>query len=116
MSLVTEGSRDAAFDAPYIDVDEWRDDPSRHRYVHGGFEGTDTRFSFYFPPTEVYESRFIQPLEGGMGGYEGRFGGPLHGIYGGLEWAVRLGAYVVDSNQGHVGMQLCAKAGDELSV
>ncbi len=48
------------FAQPYIDVDEWRDAPVRHRYVHGGFTGTDTRFSFYFPPQEQYQGRFFQ--------------------------------------------------------
>ena len=32
--------------AAYIDIDEWRDAPRPHRYVHGGFEGTHTRFPF----------------------------------------------------------------------
>ena len=41
---------DSYFGPTFVDVDEWRDAPVRHRYVHGGFEGTDTRFSFYFPP------------------------------------------------------------------
>ena len=41
---------DTLFKKPYIDVDEWRNTPVRYRYVHGGFEGTQTRFSFYFPP------------------------------------------------------------------
>src|SRR5262249_56618230 len=48
--------------APRLDLDEWRDEPVRHRYVHGGFSGTDTRFSFYFPPAERYEGRFFHPL------------------------------------------------------
>ncbi|HET9667539.1 MAG TPA: hypothetical protein VFP09_12310, partial [Desertimonas sp.] len=55
-------SKDGEFSKPYVDVDEWRDDPVRHRYVHGGFEGTETRFSAYFPPPEHYEGRFFQPL------------------------------------------------------
>ena len=38
------------FGEPYVDVDEWRDAPVRHRYVHGGFAGTETRFSIYLPP------------------------------------------------------------------
>ena len=38
-------SPDSLFAKPYIDVDEWRNEPVRHRYVHGGFEGTETRFS-----------------------------------------------------------------------
>ena len=33
-----------------------------HRYVHGGFRGTDTRFSFYLPPKQQYRGRFFQHL------------------------------------------------------
>ena len=50
------------FAEPYIDVDEWRDSPVRHRYVHGGFAGTETRFSIYFPPEDVYRGRFFQHI------------------------------------------------------
>ncbi|MFD5002978.1 Tat pathway signal sequence domain protein [Streptomyces mutabilis] len=50
------------FDRPYVDVDERRDTPRPHRYVHGGFEGTDTRFSLYFPPSGAYEGRFFQHI------------------------------------------------------
>jgi hypothetical protein len=53
---------DPLFAKPYVDIDEWRDGPVRHRYVHGGFRGTDTRFSFYFPPKEQYEGRFFQHI------------------------------------------------------
>lgn len=56
-----------AFDAtdellvrPYIDVSEERATPVPHHYVHGGFDGTDTRFSFYFPSASVYRNRFFQ--------------------------------------------------------
>src|SRR5258708_19194380 len=56
------GAGDEMLAAPSPDLDEWRDDPVRHRYVHGGFSGTDTRFSFYFPPAERYEGRFFHPL------------------------------------------------------
>jgi len=31
------GSRDPMYDKPYMDIDEWRDQPVRHRYVHGRF-------------------------------------------------------------------------------
>ena len=51
---------DPLFKEPYIDIDEWRDKPVRHRYVHGGFKGTNARFSFYYPPKEQYEGRFFQ--------------------------------------------------------
>ncbi len=51
---------DDLFAGGYVDVDEVRDTPVPHRYVHGGFAGTDTRFSLYFPPAEQYEGRFFQ--------------------------------------------------------
>ena len=54
------GVDDGDFTDPYVDVDEWRTEPVRHRYVHGGFTGTDVRFSCYFPPADRYEGRFFQ--------------------------------------------------------
>ena len=51
--------KDTLFSKPYIDRQEWRDKPVRHYYVHGGFRGTDTRFSFYFPPKNQYQGRFL---------------------------------------------------------
>jgi hypothetical protein len=56
---VTGACADPRFDQPYVDVDEWRDAPVRHRYVHGGFRGTDARFSITFPPAESYRGRFF---------------------------------------------------------
>jgi hypothetical protein len=53
---------DEMFGEPYVDGDEWRDLPVRHRYVHGGFAGTETLFSLYFPPPELYEGRFFQHI------------------------------------------------------
>lgn len=51
---------DTIFRKPYVDVDTWRERPTRHRYVHGGFEGTETRFSFYFPEEKKYKGHFFQ--------------------------------------------------------
>jgi hypothetical protein len=53
---------DEVFAAPFTDVDEWREVPEPHRYVHGGFEGTGTRFSVYFPPADRYQGRFFQHI------------------------------------------------------
>lgn len=50
------------FEHPYVDVDEWRETPHPHRYVHGGFTGTETRFSIYFPPEAAYQGRFFQHI------------------------------------------------------
>ena len=55
-------SIDPLFTQPYVDVDEWRDVPVRHRYVDGGFAGTDTRFSMYLPPAARYEGQFFQHI------------------------------------------------------
>jgi hypothetical protein len=51
--------QDTLFKNPFIDVDENRDKPVKHRYIHGGF-GDGTRFSFYFPETKDYAGRFFQ--------------------------------------------------------
>ena len=88
----------------FIDIDEWRDTPRRHRYVHGGFEDTHTRFSFYFPPVEEYRGRFFQYLEGGAGGHDNLISVGYDG--NGMKWFFDLscdefGGYMVQSKQGH---------------
>ncbi|MFJ8951440.1 hypothetical protein ACIRO1_15130 [Streptomyces sp. NPDC102381] len=50
------------FDSAYVDIDEWRETPQPHRYIHGGFKGTDTRFSLYFPSAASYQGRFFQHI------------------------------------------------------
>ena len=89
---------DPLFKEPFIDVDEWRDTPLRHRYVHGGFRGTDTRFSFYFPPKPKYLGHFFQyitpvpdseTLSQGNRGEEDRIG-----------FSLASGAYFIETNGG----------------
>ncbi len=97
-------STDSYFGAPWFDVDEWRETPRRHRFVHGGFAGTDARFSFYFPPEEVYRDRFFTSVEGGPGGHESRAAALGEG--GGLAsigFAFSHGAVLSESNGGHIG-------------
>lgn len=53
---------DEYFNAPFIDIDEWRETPVRHRYVHGGFANAETFFSMYLPPVDAYEGRFFQHI------------------------------------------------------
>ncbi|HEX5587224.1 MAG TPA: hypothetical protein VFZ17_07955 [Acidimicrobiia bacterium] len=108
---------DDFFGKPYIDVDEQRTDPLPHRFVHGGFEGTDTRFTFYFPPADVYRGRLLQPIEGGLGGQESFHGTPVAQLLGmGMHSVFRLGGFMVESNQGHIGPSQCAKAGDDATI
>jgi hypothetical protein len=108
---------DPFFGAPYIDQDEERERPSPHRFVHGGFQGTDTRFAFYFPPAESYRGRMFQPLEGGHGGNEVTFGGGMLGeMFQRIRLSEVLGGYMVESNQGHIGDDFDPKAGPDPSL
>lgn len=112
----TEGwtSADSFFGPAYIDLDEWRDKPVRHRYIHGGFHGTDTRFSFYFPLAERYGGRFLHFFQGAGGGDEkiaARLGTSYLGVPS-IEHAFECGAYLVESNQGHLGLDFTGLKGD----
>ncbi|TXC70276.1 tannase/feruloyl esterase family alpha/beta hydrolase [Sphingomonas ginsenosidivorax] len=94
---------DAQFAQPYIDTDEWRSTPVRHRYVHGGFKGTQTRFSFYFPEKAGYQGRFFQHItpvpdsetlaQAMPAGEENKIG-----------FAIASGAYFVETNGGGAAM------------
>src|ERR1700733_5237961 len=108
---------DDFFGAPYIDVDEERDDPTEHRYVHGGFAGTDTRFSFYLPASAAsYQGRLYQPLEGANAGHETVQAGPLGRERGSIAMAFRLGGYMVESNMGHIGDVMDPKASADPTI
>jgi hypothetical protein len=89
------------FGTAYVDGDERHDEPRPHRFVHGGFEGTDTLFSFYLPPAEKYDGRLLQYLEGGAGGHENLLQA-MHGNAWQYDLAYDdLGAVLLESNQGH---------------
>ncbi len=94
---------DPHFGAPYVDRDEWHDEPHGHRRIHGGFADCDTRFTFYFPALEEWQGRLIMPLEGAHAGHEDFFGGALGDAMGGIGLTARLGGYMVESNMGHIG-------------
>jgi hypothetical protein len=103
VETVSRDVDDPFFGPPYIDEDGWEDTGVRHRYVHGGFEGTDTRFAFCFPEAEHYSGRFVQFLEGGPGGHEGKEAHPDEFVAHFLELATSLGAYFIECNTGHIG-------------
>ena len=83
---------------PFIDVDEWRDAPVRHRYVHGGFKDTELLFSVYLPPNEAYGGRFFQPLQA-VSGDENTAPMSMNQAFG-VDFAIASGGYLVESNQG----------------
>jgi hypothetical protein len=98
---VTEDSFDPLFKDAYVLVNEWRDAPFSHRYVHGGFTGTDARFSFYFPSAERYEGRFhhnTYPLA--TSADLGPFPIAFDVAIGNLGFTLDSGAYYVQTNNG----------------
>ncbi|CAN7320488.1 hypothetical protein LJR225_001818 [Phenylobacterium sp. LjRoot225] len=92
---------DPLFAQPYIDVDEWRDAPVRHRYVHGGFKGTETRFSFYLPPKAHYRGRFFQYITPVPISENTSQSNPT-GEDNKIGFAIDSGAYFVETNTGGV--------------
>lgn len=83
---------------PFIDLDEWREGPVPHRYVHGGFKGSELLFSFYFPSSESYQRRFFQPLQA-VSGSENTAPMSMNQAFG-FDFAIASGGYLVESNQG----------------
>jgi len=98
---VNADSVDPLLAKPYIEIDEQRQQPSPHRYVHGGFVGTDARFSFYFPPRERYQGRFFHntyPLA--RSADVGPFPIAFEVATGDLGFCFDSGAYYVQTNLG----------------
>ena len=90
--FVTGDCIDPRFNQPYVDIEEQRTTPVPHRYVHGGFTGTDARFSFYFPPKEQYQRRFFQTTH--------QLLTSENTAPGNIGFAVASGAYFVQTNIG----------------
>ena len=59
---IYDAKKDPMYSKPYIDMDEERErvlpDGTRlpYRYMHGGFQNTNLKFSFCFPPKEIMAS------------------------------------------------------------
>jgi hypothetical protein len=98
---VTADSIDPQFRDAYVEIDEERTDPAPHRYVHGGFMGTDARFSFYFPQKAQYQGRFFHntyPLA--TSADVGPFPIAFDVATGNLAFTFDSGAYYVQTNLG----------------
>lgn len=94
---------DSYFSEPYIDVEEWREKPIRHFFVHGGFHGTEkngteVRFCIYFPEKEKYEGRFFQYLSPAP--EDEHESENLKGDEDKISFFISHGAYYLVSNQG----------------
>ncbi len=98
---VTAEAIDPKYNHPYIEVNEWRTEPVPHRYVRGGFTGTDAKFSFYFPPADRYAGRFFHntyPMA--TSSDIGPFPIQFEVAVGNLGFTIDSGAYYVQTNQG----------------
>lgn len=65
--FITPDCIDPEYTTPYVDTNQTGSvtDPTtgltvQYRYIHGGFTGTNTTFSFYFPPANQYRGRFFE--------------------------------------------------------
>ena len=90
---------DTAFSEPYVDLDEWRDHPVRHHYIHGGFKSNETRFSFYFPAKEDYKGRFFQYITP-MPDNEFIVQNLPMNEYNSIAFSIGNGAYFIETNEG----------------
>lgn len=95
----TAGNDDPLYQQPFIDIDEMRPSPVPHRYIHGGFRGTEARFSLYLPAKEKYKGRFFQyitpfPMSENLSQQD-----PA-GQFNKIGFAVDSGAYLLETNGG----------------
>jgi hypothetical protein len=89
--------KDTQFKNPFIDIDEWRDTPVRHRYIHGGFDD-DTRFSFYFPEKAAYTGRFFQYVTPFPDSETSAQATPAE--LSPIAFSIAHGAYFIETNEG----------------
>ena len=106
MEAIYDAKLDPEFQNAFIDIDK---QDSRKlpdgteiplRYIHGGFEGTAVRFSFFYPEKERYEGRFYQYLSPFPGPDEEIASISLTGGDDKIAFALTHGAYFVETNMG----------------
>lgn len=106
MQEIYQAKNDAAYQKPYIDVDERRErvlqDGTKvpYLYMHGGFSDTDVKFIFCFPEKEAYQGHFFQYLSPFPGPNEEVASLNQTGEDDKIAFAVMNGAYYVESNMG----------------
>jgi hypothetical protein len=98
--FVTADCVDPLYNQPVIDSEVDLTTPIPHHRVSGHFEGTEKRFTFYFPPESQWDGRFfhlVYPLddENAEDGVPPDFGPPAR-IASGAD----SGAYTVQTNGG----------------
>jgi hypothetical protein len=89
--------QDTIFKKPFIDVDESRDKPVKHRYIHGGF-ADGTRFSLYFPEKKDYAGRFFQYITPFPDSETSAQASP--DSLSPIRFSINNGAYFIETNEG----------------
>lgn len=101
---------DPTYQDPYVDVEEIRSRIAPdgreliYRYVHGGFRGTDVKFSFCFPRRDAFRGRFFQYLSPFPGPDEELASLSRSGPDDAISFCLLNGAYFVESNMGSKSM------------
>jgi hypothetical protein len=104
--IIYNGKNDIQFKKPYIDADEWRERELPNgkkvpfRYLHGGFEKTNVKFSFCFPEKNQYKGHFFQFLSPFPGPNEELASLEKTGVDDKVAFAVTHGAYFIETNMG----------------
>jgi hypothetical protein len=95
--FITPQCTDPKLSAPYVDIDKpgQTTDPAtgvtvHYRYVHGGFTGSNTRFTFFFPAARDYRGWFIEETYPTVTNEDG--------FPEAIAFGISHGAYVVTTN------------------
>lgn len=105
---IYDPKNDPRFARPVVDRDEWqkRDladgETIPFRFLHGFFEGTKVKFSFFFPLKEKYQGRFHQYLSPFPGPDEEMASIGRTGVNDRIGFALHCGAYFIETNMGSV--------------
>lgn len=106
MKEVYDAKLDPTLEKGYIDIDEMKvrklgdGRTLPFRYLHGGFEGTNIKFSFCFPEKDAYEGRFYQYLSPFPGPEEELASLQVTGEDDKIGFCITHGAYYVETNMG----------------
>lgn len=108
--VIYHAKQDPAYQSPFVDVDEVRTrtapngETLSYRYIHGGFEETNVKFSFCFPEKAAFQGRFFQYLSPFPGPDEELASLEKTGENDIVSFCLLHGAYYVETNMGSAAM------------
>lgn len=106
LKKIYDAKKDKDYQNPFHDKEEWRERilPDGKKipflYIHGGFEGTDVKFTFCYPEKKAYKGRFFQHLSPFPGPNEEDASLDKTGEDDRIAFAAAHGAYFVECNMG----------------